>query len=116
MSGGIKLITKLGPRWVKKWRTGSILTRKKFPHIDLRPGASPPHPSGQLGGLALPVAKTRHPTAVWPPSPLTPLGFGFRISDFEFVLYWACVSAFVRRLSLTLSIPRTCPEKRRFRL
>jgi len=38
---------------VQNWRSRSFAIRKSFSQRDLRPGASPPHPSAQLGGLAL---------------------------------------------------------------
>src|SRR6266568_3592033 len=61
MSAARKSIKKSESLCVQKWRTRSLFIRKlAFPN-HLRPEASPPHGSLQLGGLALPTTTPRLP-------------------------------------------------------
>jgi hypothetical protein len=63
MSVASKSITKFGSLCVQNWRSRSAFIRKLVLRNNLRPGASPPHASRQLGGLALSghLSKIRNP-------------------------------------------------------
>jgi hypothetical protein len=115
---------------VQNWRSRSAFIRKLVLQNNLRSGASPPHASLQLGGLALPATSPKseiRSTKSETNSKHQILNLDearfvlrilslFRVSDFEFriCVFAVCqrVSASVRRLSLTTYRVTSCDKKK----